>query len=397
MSSKKVIVGVNPSFDSIAALILLKLQNFDLTAIHVVTKGYDPEGLVNSGGIDCLNKTNESLLNQILSILDIPLFYVDQKEIFYDHVVGHNVIANFMKEGHYPCLDCHKIRIMALYEKMIKLKADHIATGHFAKLRKGTQEGQVNLYQNTISALDQHLYLSGVDQTILSHLILPLSDLNKEKVISIVKQHLPKHHHLLSNSNEKHKCNILSNMSTTIKKKIAPSLCKKARLFIRENNTFMHEAYDNTEFDFGKQFKMGRDKQGKEQILEVTGYNYSYQTIYVSDLATKKDANFFYVQIIENFGRPQFFTPLECHISIEEDKIQIPATIYHKAINYLLVSLKDSFHPFVPSKTLIFISEQNKLGNRLLYLGRIIAQGFHEKSTELIPISLSKTEGDFPF
>lgn len=397
MSSKKVIVGVNPSYDSLATLILLKLQHFELTAIHVVLKGYDPENLVNSTGVSCLNQTNENLLNEILSLLEIPLFYVDQKEVFYEQVVGHSVIANFMKEGNNPCLDCHRIRLMCLYQKMIKLNADHFATGHYAKIRKAGQDGLVNVYKNSIEELDQHYYLAGVDQRALSHLLLPLSDLSKEKVISIVKEHLPKHHHKLSQSKKGGMCLVTSDMPTTIKKKIAPSLHKKSRLYLRENKTFLNEAYDNTEFDFGKQFKMGRDRQGKEQILEVTGFNYSYQTIYVSDLAHKKEANYFYVQVVEFFGKPHFYSPGPCLVSIDQDKGLMQATLYPKGLNYALIILNGVEHPFVPSKSMMFVSEETRLGNKLIFLTRIVAQGTLESSQELAPMVMSKVAGDYPF
>lgn len=396
MSDKKIVVGVTASIDSIATVLLLKLQGYEIFGIHILFSVTDADNSVDKSSTTCLNQSNKELLEQIFSELSLPLYFVDQQENFSDTIVSNAVLANFMKEFYAPCIACHKIKLLSLYEKMLKLDANHLATGHYAKLRKAGQEGLVSLYASSNKELDQHKYLSAVDQTILDKLILPLSDLNKEKVISIVKQHLPKYFQKLTNGVKQNFCPILKDSREAIKKVIPPSMNRKSRLFSRDTKTFLNESYDNSEFEFGKVFKMGSAARGKDQQLAVTGFNYSYQTIYVNEQPAV-GVNYFFVQIAEFFGKPNFYEPMQAIISINDDSESLPAVVYFKGLNYVLVLLKNGNHPYVPAKSLLFIHEETRQGKRLTCLTKIVSQGKTDKNATLNPIKLAKIEGDFPF
>lgn len=393
MTSKNVVVGVNASFDSIATVLLLKLQNFNISAIHILFNIDEKHNTLSQKDTYCLKQGNQKVLEDIFSELGIPLYFVDQKENFEETIGETSMLANFMKEFHAPCVLCHKIKIVSLYEKMIKLNAQFIATGHYAKLRKAGQEGLVSLYEVSDQDLDQHKLLAAVDQTILDKLLLPLSDLTREKVVSIVKEHLPNHHHLLSKGGNRKFCSVLKDQSTMVKKIMPSTLSKKSRLFLRDNKTFLNESYDNSEFEFGKTFKMGSDRRGKEQLLTVTGYNYSYQTIYVSEQPLK-GVNYFFVQIVEFFGKPNLFEPMNAMISINDDKTHIPAIINFKALNYAIIFLVSGTYDYVPSKSILYIHEETRQGNRLCFYAKIFSQDFIEGVN---PMKLAKLDGDYPF
>jgi tRNA U34 2-thiouridine synthase MnmA/TrmU len=397
MNQKKVLVGVNASFDSLASVLLLKLQNFDVNAIHVlIDQSEYSDNLVNKDATHCLAKDDKKILEAIFSELSIPLYFVDMKENFQEMVVSNAVLANFMKEFHAPCLHCNKIKVLALFEKLGKLQANYIATGHYAKLRKSGQEGLVSLYQHNDSLVDQHKLLANIDQTILSKLLLPLSDLSREKVVSIVKEHLPKYADKLSLGQNHGFCSVLKDTSYAIKKQIPPSMNRKSRLFLRDNKTFLHEAYDNTEFDFGKVFKLGTSSKGKDQLLTVTGFNYSYQTIYVNQQPVS-GINYIFVQLVEFFGKPNFYGPTIASISINDDSKILEAEIFFKGLNYAIIALKNDEYQFVPNKSFVYIFEDTRQGKRLAYLSKVVHQGKLENKSQNASFELAKLEGDFPF
>ena len=393
---KKVLVGVTASYDSFATLILLKLQNFEINALHVVMGDKNDDSTVDSQNIKCHGQTNQDLLQEICSVLNVPLYFVDQKDTFNEQIVNQNILASFMKEYQFSCIQCHKIKVSTLYQKMLQLGCDFMATGHYAKLRKAGREGLVSLYQYNDISLDQHKLLSAIDQSILSKLLLPLGDLSRDKVIAILKEHLPKNFNKLSSGGNKKACNILVDPVLLMKKTIAPGLNRKSRLCMREKNTFLNEAYDNTEFEFGKTFKLGSDHRGKEQLLTVTGYNFSYQTIYVSE-EESKGVNYFFVQILEYFGEPNLFTPTINKVTINDEDEMFDATVYYKGLNYAIVFFNNNAtHKFVPAKSLLSILEDTRIGRKCNFLTRIISQGFVDNKQNIAPFILSKIEDDFP-
>lgn len=397
MEQKKVIVGVNASYDSIAALLLLRLQNYELNAIHVLfSKDKESDSLIDHNSTYCLKHDDKKILEDIMAELSIPLYFIDMQECFNDTVITSGVMAKFMKEFHAPCLMCHKIKIAALSNKMQKLEADFIATGHYAKLRKGGQEGLVSLYQNSVKELDQHKLLAGVDQTLLSKLLLPLSDLTREKVVSIVKEHLPKYAPKLSLGANHPFCPVIKNPVAAIKKTIPPIMNKKSRLFLRDNKTFLNESYDNTEFEFGKVFKLGSSIRGKDQLLTVTGFNYSYQTIYVSEQPVK-GVDYIFIQITEYLGKPHFHEPNHHLVSVNDSDEIFEAEVYIKALNYAVVFLKDKDMPYVPSKSILYIYEDTRQGRRLNYLAKVVSIGKVEGTSTTKPFNLAKQAGDYPF
>ena len=397
MNKKKVLVGVTASFDSLATVLLLKLQNYEVNAIHVVIDPIEKDNGANDrDSIYCLKKNNKKLLDEILSSLSVPLYYVDMKESFKELVLNNAVLASFMKEFHAPCLYCNKIKILALYEKLFKLNADYIATGHYAKIRKLGKEDYVSLYQHSEEHLDQHKFLAGLDQTVLSKLILPLGDLTREKVTSVIQEHLPQFFHHLSLGENHGFCTVMKDFSQSIRNHIPPSMNKKNRLFLRESKTYLNEAYDNTEFEFGKVLKIGKNPKGKDQLLVVTGFNYSYQTVYVNH-QQNCDTHYLFVQVVEFFGRPKSYGPIISQISINDESQLFDAEIYFKGLNYALISLKNKKHHYVPSKSLVFIFTETTVGRKLMYLARVVNQGQLEGEFSNVNFRLAKLEGDYPF
>lgn len=396
MSNEKVIVGVTASFDSIATLLLLKLQNYEVIAVHVVLAGHDPAKLVNTKDTLCLNQYNKSFIEELCSEIGVPVYFVDQKEFFYDSVIEAAVLANFMKEFHATCLACHKVRLLCLYNNMLKFNATYMATGHYAKLRKSGQEGIVSLYESNSKELDQHKLLAGVDQTILTKLLLPLSDLNRDKAIAIVKEHLPNHHSMLTSGSKQGFCSVITNQVSAFKKMIPPSMNKKSRVFTRKSKTYMNEAMDSSEFEFGQTLKMGRGRNQKDQTYTITGFNYSYQAIYVSE-QENSTVNYFFVQITEFFGKPSLHEPSNSMVSLNDESHRYEATVYYKSLNYALVVLKSEEHAYIPNKSILYIFEDNKQGSKLCYLTRVVSQGKVEEGNIPAIFKLSKLEGDYPF
>ena len=83
-----------------------------------------------------------------------------------------------------PCIICNPtVKFKALADAADELGYDWIATGHYAKLEK--QNGEVLLKKGNSAKRDQSYMLYRLNQRILSRLLLPLAELEKDEVRAI--------------------------------------------------------------------------------------------------------------------------------------------------------------------------------------------------------------------
>jgi tRNA-specific 2-thiouridylase len=85
-----------------------------------------------------------------------------------------------VKSNH--CLSCHELRMRLLYQKMLDLDAQGMATGHMAKIFKNAVNNTVYVHSSNDEEHDQSSLLSRLPHEVLNKLILPLSDLQQKEI-----------------------------------------------------------------------------------------------------------------------------------------------------------------------------------------------------------------------
>jgi tRNA-specific 2-thiouridylase len=84
-----------------------------------------------------------------------------------------------------PCLECNRhIRFDYLLNYARRLGADYLATGHYARLRRG-EDGKVHLLKGVDAAKDQSYVLSVLGQAELEDVLFPIGDFPKPQVRQI--------------------------------------------------------------------------------------------------------------------------------------------------------------------------------------------------------------------
>ena len=122
----KVVIGMSGGVDSSVAAALLKKNGYDV--IGVTMKLFD------SGY--CSNKA-ESDAKRVAEKLDIPFYVIDCKKEFEENVISDFI--NEYKNGRTPnpCVICNKkLKFDAMLKSGMKLGAEFVATGHYAKIEK---------------------------------------------------------------------------------------------------------------------------------------------------------------------------------------------------------------------------------------------------------------------
>ena len=168
-SKKRVICSISGGIDSAVAMALLKERGFDVLAVFMRLL---PEPYFEK---------NEERARKIAEILNVPFYVFDFRKEFQKKVV--NYFLKSYKAGltPNPCVVCNKeIKFELLFKKLQTLKADFIATGHYARVKK---RGKTYfLLKGKDKNKDQSYFLWQLTQKILKRTLFPIGNYTKAKV-----------------------------------------------------------------------------------------------------------------------------------------------------------------------------------------------------------------------
>jgi len=181
---KKVLLGLSGGVDSSVAALLLKKQGYQVIAVFM--KNYSTKSKNRDIDIRCW-KSEKHSAEKIAAQLDIPLIILDFEKEYRNKVI--NPMFEDYKKGLTPNPDtlCNKIiKFPLLWKEAKKLKADYIATGHYARIKE-TKKG-FNLLKGKDKTKDQSYFLYQLTQKDLSHILFPNGDYTKKQIRKIAEK-----------------------------------------------------------------------------------------------------------------------------------------------------------------------------------------------------------------
>ena len=151
-----VVVGMSGGVDSSVAAALLLEQGHRVIGVTMKTYDFDDVGgnVANEASCCGLGAVNDARL--VAAKLGVPHYVVDFREAF-----GKKVVDNFVEEylrgrTPNPCVICNReIKWGLLLEKAEALGADHIATGHYARVRFDAERGRSVISRGRFTQKDQ--------------------------------------------------------------------------------------------------------------------------------------------------------------------------------------------------------------------------------------------------
>jgi tRNA-specific 2-thiouridylase len=177
----KVVVGMSGGVDSSVAAWLLKQQGYDVVGLFMKNWEDDDDSEYCSTRQDWID---------VVSVAD--LIGIDVEAVNFAAEYKDRVFSDFLREysaGRTPNPDvlCNaEIKFKAFLDHAMRLGADAIATGHYARVRK--YEGKVELLKATDLSKDQSYFLHRLNQQQLSRVMFPLGSLNKTEVREIAEK-----------------------------------------------------------------------------------------------------------------------------------------------------------------------------------------------------------------
>lgn len=175
MSRKTVVIGLSGGVDSAVSAYLLKKQGYEVIGLFMKNWEDDDDSEYCSSRQDLIDAT------AVADLLDIDIEAVNFAKEYKERV-----FSEFLKEyqaGRTPNPDvlCNsEIKFKAFLDHSIKLGADLIATGHYARNRE--VDGKFQLLKGLDPNKDQSYFLHRLNQHQLSKALFPVGELKKTEV-----------------------------------------------------------------------------------------------------------------------------------------------------------------------------------------------------------------------
>jgi tRNA-uridine 2-sulfurtransferase len=182
MSKHRVIVGLSGGVDSAVTAHLLKQEGHEVVGIFMKNWEDDDDSEYCSSNVDFVDAA------AVADVLGIEIEHVNFAADYKDRV-----FAEFLREyqaGRTPNPDilCNaEIKFKAFLDHAMRLGADKIATGHYARVRHNPTTGLYELLKGLDPSKDQSYFLHRLTQAQLAATWFPVGELHKTAVRQIAQ------------------------------------------------------------------------------------------------------------------------------------------------------------------------------------------------------------------
>ncbi len=178
---QRVVVGLSGGVDSAVTAHLLKQQGHEVVGIFMKNWEDDDDSEYCSSNIDFVDAA------AVADVIGIEIEHVNFAADYKDRV-----FAAFLREyqaGRTPNPDvlCNaEIKFKAFLDHAMRLGAEKIATGHYARVRE--LDGEVQLLKGLDPTKDQSYFLHRLNQAQLAKTLFPVGELKKTEVRRIAEE-----------------------------------------------------------------------------------------------------------------------------------------------------------------------------------------------------------------
>ena len=183
MARERIVVGLSGGVDSAVTAYLLKQQGHEVVGIFMKNWEDDDDSEYCSSNVDFVDAA------AVADVIGIEIEHVNFAAEYKDRV-----FAEFLREyqaGRTPNPDilCNaEIKFKSFLDHAVRLGAEKVATGHYARVRLNGATDRHELLKGLDSSKDQSYFLHRLNQNQLSRTLFPLGELHKTEVRRIAAE-----------------------------------------------------------------------------------------------------------------------------------------------------------------------------------------------------------------
>ena len=183
MHKYRVVVGLSGGVDSAVSAYLLQQQGHEVVGIFMKNWEDDDDSEYCASNVDFVDAA------AVADVLGIEIEHVNFAAEYKDRV-----FAEFLREyeaGRTPNPDvlCNaEIKFKAFLDHAMRLGAEKIATGHYARVRQNPASGRFELLKGLDAGKDQSYFLHRLNQAQLAKTLFPVGELQKAEVRRIAAE-----------------------------------------------------------------------------------------------------------------------------------------------------------------------------------------------------------------
>jgi tRNA-specific 2-thiouridylase len=180
---QRVIVGLSGGVDSAVTAWLLKQQGYDVVGIFMKNWEDDDDSEYCSSNVDFVDAA------AVADVIGIEIEHVNFAAEYKDRVFSEFVREYQAGRTPNPDILCNaEIKFKAFLDHAMRLGAEKIATGHYARVRLNAATGKHELLKGLDPSKDQSYFLHRLNQAQLSKTLFPVGELHKTEVRRIATE-----------------------------------------------------------------------------------------------------------------------------------------------------------------------------------------------------------------
>jgi tRNA-specific 2-thiouridylase len=183
---EKVVVAMSGGVDSSVAALLLEQQGYQVVGVTMKLYSVDQSSLpANYRGCCTVDDVEDA--RRVCHRLGIPHYVLNVQREFQAFVIDY-FCAEYQKgRTPHPCIACNdKIKFSFLMTRAAVLRADYVATGHYARVVR-CPKGLV-LKKALDASKDQSYVLFGMGQGELAHTLMPVGAYRKDTIRQMAQE-----------------------------------------------------------------------------------------------------------------------------------------------------------------------------------------------------------------